>query len=71
MQVTLDQILGAVAELDTASRSLAAWELCLPEAHVMTPWQQALDRGFLAFVDDQAGERFYRLSEAVPRDLRW
>jgi hypothetical protein len=43
----LREVLETVAEFQTASAGLVAWELCLPEDAVAPAWQQAVAEGLL------------------------
>jgi hypothetical protein len=43
----LRDVLDTVAEFETASIGLVAWELCLPEETVAPAWQEAIADGLL------------------------
>lgn len=60
----MTQVLAAVEELDTASATLAAWELCLHEDRVDGAWRQAIGAALIEPAAVVDGELHYRLTIA-------
>lgn len=69
MDATITQVLAAVEELDTASATLAAWELCLHEDRVGGAWRQAIGAARIEAAAVVDGELHYRLTFSGKQSL--